>query len=206
MMTEPEKTISNFKAIFEVISSKEFLNMEGLSGEVPFWIAPYDIQYQDIASQEFVFLRNKLKNQGVKALNINLFELSIELIDSNIGLEVIFEVEQKRTKDKFKRALQSTLNLHERFIPRIIELVDKEKPELLIITGVGAVFPFIRSHNVLNNLQSAITEIPTLMFFPGEYNGRSLNLFGDLKDDNYYRAFNIFEYKVNLTTNKSDIL
>lgn len=205
MITDEEKLISNFKMVFEVISSKEFLNMEGLSGEVPFWIAPYDIQYQHVADQELEHLGNKLKHMGINALNLNLFDLSIEIINQNIGLEKILKVEKNKSKEKFKRALQSTLNLDERFIPLIDKKVKDFKPEVLILTGVGAVFPFIRSHNVLNNLQSVITEIPTLMFFPGEYNGKTLNLFGDLKDDNYYRAFNIFEYKVNITTNKSII-
>jgi hypothetical protein len=61
---------------------------------------------------------------------------------------------------------------------------------------VGRVFPFIRSHIVLNNLQSAVKNIPTLMFFPGEYSGKSLKLFDLLADDNYYRANNIFSQKI----------
>ena len=42
---------------------------------------------------------------------------------------------------------------------------------------------------------------PTVMFFPGEYRhsleqGASLELFGLLHDDKYYRAFNIYETQV----------
>jgi len=49
----------------------------------------------------------------------------------------------------------------------------------------------------LNNLQSTAKEKPTVMFFPGAYthsleSGASLDLFGRLHDDKYYRAFNIF--------------
>ncbi|WP_343624778.1 DUF1788 domain-containing protein [Flavobacterium lindanitolerans] len=199
MRSGHDKLIENFKTIFEVTASKEFLNMEGLNGEVPFWIAPYDIQLQDQADTEINHLTKKLNNNGVTVLVLDLFEISVRLLEDNIGLDKMFMVEKKKTKDKFKKALQSTLNLHERFIPFISNTVKKEEPQILILTGVGSVYPFIRSHNVLNNLQSAITAIPTLMFFPGEYNGKALNLFGDLKDDNYYRAFNIFEYKINIT-------
>ena len=57
---------------------------------------------------------------------------------------------------------------------------------VLFITGVGEVFPYIRSHNVLNNLQKAAKEQPTIMFFPGQYSqspevGASLVLFNRLR-------------------------
>lgn len=198
MITGQEKIIEDFKRIFEITSSNEFLKMEGLNGEVPFWIAPYDIQHQDFVTEELNNVLKKLKYNGISVIVLDLFELSIEIIDKHIGLEKMFTVEKSKTKERFKKALQSTLNLHERFIPLIEQKISESKPQVLILKGVGAVYPFIRSHNILNNLQSSVTEIPTLMFFPGEYNGKALNLFGDFKDDNYYRAFNIFEYKINI--------
>ncbi|MGR5940587.1 DUF1788 domain-containing protein [Bacillus pacificus] len=60
---------------------------------------------------------------------------------------------------------------------------------VVLITGVGKVYPFVRSHTILNNLQEVIDKIPVIMFFPGRYDGQSLQLFGKFKDDNYYRAF-----------------
>lgn len=66
----------------------------------------------------------------------------------------------------------------------------------LFLTGIGAIYPIIRSHTILNNLQALVKEIPLVMFFPGNYNNFSLNLFGRLKDDNYYRAFNLNEYTI----------
>ena len=204
MISGQEKIIENFKAIFEITRTSDFLNMEGLNGEVPFWIAPYDIQLQSYAIEELDNLIKKLKNQGISVLLLDLFELTVEILEQNIGLDKMFQVEKKKTKEKFKKALQSSLNLHERFIPLIEQKMKDSKPQILMLKGVGTVYPFIRSHNVLNNLQSSITNIPTLMFFPGEYNGKALNLFGDLKDDNYYRAFNIFEHKINLKQNNTN--
>jgi len=72
---------------------------------------------------------------------------------------------------------------------------------VIFLSGVGEVFPYIRSHNVLNNLQSTAKDKPTVMFFPGAYthsleSGASLDLFGRLHDDKYYRAFNIFHCEV----------
>lgn len=107
----------------------------------------------------------------------------------------MFRVEKARTKDKFLRALQSTLNIHEILMPRINDMILNSEAKVYFLTGIGLVYPFIRSHNILNNLQNVAKEAPTLAFFPGDYDGHSLNLFGLLKDDNYYRAFNIDKIK-----------
>ena len=103
----------------------------------------------------------------------------------------MFEVEKKKSKEKFLRALQSSLNIHQILMPRIEKKIKQSEAKVYFLTGIGLVFPYIRSHNVLNNLQNIAKEAPTVAFFPGDYNGHTLNLFGLLKDDNYYRAFNI---------------
>lgn len=190
-MTLEEITSNKFKKIHQVVSSIGFRNMDALNGEIPFWIAPYDIAANNQVENEIKNLEAKLLNKGIRPLIIDLFELSCEILEENIGLDEIFEIEKEMDKYQYKDALQSSINIHERFIPRIIQLIEEQKPQMLFIKAVGAVYPFIRSHTVLNNLQSAVKKIPTLMFFPGEYSGQSLNLFGLLKDDNYYRAFNI---------------
>ena len=103
----------------------------------------------------------------------------------------MFSIELTKSKVKFLRALQSTLNIHQILMPRIKEKIEQQPSKVYFLTGIGMVFPYIRSHNILNNLQNIAKESPTLTFFPGNYNGHTLNLFGLLKDDNYYRAFNI---------------
>jgi hypothetical protein len=124
-------------------------------------------------------------------LEINLFELCVELLQENGGLERMFDLERAKGSKKFLRALQSSLNIHEVLLPKIREIIESSNSQVYFLTGIGLVFPFIRSHNILNNLQSVAKDSPTVAFFPGDYNGHTLNLFSLLKDDNYYRAFNI---------------
>lgn len=195
-MTSQEITHNKFAHVLKVVSSESFLKMDALGGEIPFWIAPYDIEAHDQVEVEIKNLQAKLSNTGVKTELIDLFELACSIIEANIGLERMFEVEKRKDKEKFKRAIQSTVNIHDRLIPAIIERTIAAEPQILFIKGVSSVYPFIRSHTVLNNLQSAIKHIPTVMFFSGVYSGNSLNLFGLMKDDNYYRAFNIDNQKI----------
>ena len=65
--------------------------------------------------------------------------------------------------------------------------------DIVFLTGIGKVWPIIRSHTILNSLHSIIEDVPLVMFFPGEYDGLELKLFSEIKDDNYYRAFQLVE-------------
>jgi len=88
------------------------------------------------------------------------------------------------------------LQIQQVFMPYIHQKMEESQPNIIFITGVAAVFPYIRSHYVLNNLQNITGSTPMLMFYPGEYSGRNLKLFNLLQDDNYYRALNIKQFNI----------
>lgn len=185
-----------FEHIHKVICSPGFLKMEALGGEIPFFIAAYDAKQENSVQRAIKGLINKLETSGVTVLEINLYDLVFEIIEEKGGRQRMFAFEKAKSKDKFMRALQSSINLHEVLIPKIASKIIGARARLHLLTGIGLVFPYIRSHTILNNLQNIAKEAPTIAFFPGEYNGHSLNLFGLLKDDNYYRAFNIQNIEV----------
>lgn len=141
-------------------------------------------------------------------LDINLYDLSIELLQARAGnsdgsrlWDDVLAVEAGVEKDNLLELLQNVLGVEDYLIPAIGERLQRSGFDVLFLSGIGEVFPYIRSHNVLNNLQSTAKDKPTVLFFPGEYRhsleqGASLELFGLLHDDKYYRAFNIFETQV----------
>ena len=180
-----------FRHLYEVVSSQRFLSKESLGGEIPFFIASYDAVEELEVNASIASLIRKLDTAGVPVLEINLYDLMCEILDEKGGIERMFEVEKKKSKERFLRALQSSLNIHQILMPQIEKKILQSEAKVYFLTGIGLVFPYIRSHNVLNNLQNIAKEAPTVAFFPGDYNGHTLNLFGLLKDDNYYRAFNI---------------
>jgi len=141
-------------------------------------------------------LKKKLEVNGIPVLDINLYDIALELLNNELGEGEIFELEKTMDKREFKEALQSILDINQMLIPAIKKMIDSSTAKVYFLTGIGLVFPFIRSHNVLNNLQNVAKKAPTVAFFAGEYNGYSLELFGLMKDDNYYRAFNIANYKL----------
>ena len=186
-----------FNHLFLVISGQRFLKKQGLGNEVPFFICPFNpeesVEMDRIRGQ----LVNRLERAGVQVLDINLYDLAIEILKERSIWEQILEVEETVSKEELKELLQGVLDPEAHLVPAIACKLAASDFEVLFLSGVGEVIPYIRSHNVLNNLQSTAKEKPTVMFFPGAYthsleSGASLDLFGRLHDDKYYRAFNIF--------------
>lgn len=187
--------------LFDVISGQRFLKKQGHGNEVPFFICPFKPE----ESVEMVRLQrqlmNRLEQAGIGILEINLYDLSIELLQAEGDFEWIIENETKITKTKLREELQGILDVEGVLVPEIAKKIGISDFDVLFLAGIGEVFPYIRSHNILNNLQSTAKEKPTVMFFPGDYthsleSGASLDLFGRLHDDKYYRAFNIYHCEV----------
>ena len=66
-----------------------------------------------------------------------------------------------------------------------------QKGDILLISGIGKVYPFMRSHKILDNIQHIFSDIPVLMLYPGKFDGQDLDLFDRFLDGHYYRAFNL---------------
>tara|TARA_B100001179_G_scaffold232060_1_gene223668 strand:- start:1327 stop:1911 length:585 start_codon:yes stop_codon:yes gene_type:complete len=184
-----------------VLSSKKFLNKQGLGNELPFFIFPYDPKDELEIKVMLPRLIKKLGEAKINTLQIDLYDLSIEIIEKRGIWENVLNSEGEISKAELKELLQGVLDTENHLIPAIKKKMNQSQFDILLITGIGEVFPYIRSHNVLNNLQSTAKEQPTVMFFPGKYehsleDGASLQLFGRLQDDKYYRAFNIYHYEV----------
>lgn len=184
--------------LFAVLSGERFLRMEGLSNEVPFFIYPYEPEHALSVAKAKKRIKNRLASKGIEVREINLYDLSVEILKGRGDWDEILEVESGLDKTEFAEMLQSMLNPQQHLAPAIREQLSDGEFDIVFLTGIGEVFPYIRSHNVLNNLQSIVVGKPMLMFFPGHYEqydtlGSSLVLFGRLKDDQYYRAKNILE-------------
>ena len=186
-----------YQHLLAVMGSERFLKKQGLGNEVPFFICPYKSEEATEMERLKSQIINKLAQKGVEVLDINLYDLAIQILKREGDWDWCMEEEQSISKEELKEELQSMLDVETVLSPAIEEKMNSSKFQVMFISGVGEVFPYIRSHNVLNNLQKTATEKPTVMFFPGEYtysleSGSSLDLFGRLHDDKYYRAFNIY--------------
>ncbi len=69
-----------FQHLFAVISSQRFLNKQGLGNEVPFFICPFkpaeSVEMERLQCQ----LIHRLEQTGIRVLEINLYDLSVEIL------------------------------------------------------------------------------------------------------------------------------
>jgi len=200
-VSRPTSRKARAEHLFKVVTSQRFLNKQGLGNEVPFFICPYPAEEGLSMDEDRRDLVTRITNAGVAVLDLSLYDLSLGILEERSILDQVLEIEPVTDKAEIRELLQSVLDPKGNLIPKIGEAIAATPHDVIFLSGVGEVYPYIRSHNVLNNLQSTAKDKPTVLFFPGSYThalatGASLDLFGRLHDDKYYRAFNILNYEV----------
>ena len=129
--------------------------------------------------------------------------MMLSIIEEEGYMEDVLRMEKDYDKDLLLREVFQPLLSVEEEENRLLEMFQENAPDagnkMVLITGVGKSFPIVRSHTILNNLQSIFRRNPVVMMYPGRYeikNSMTLRLFERLDDDNYYRAFPLVERRV----------
>ena len=190
--------------MFNVMSDPRFLSGEAAGAETPFYICPYDVTKSAEMEESVKMLTKRLADKGIHPLTIDLYALMVETMKANDDFDWTIEHEAEQTCEELKEDLHGILEEGTVIAPAIkrkLEETPPEKRQIVFITNIGACYPVIRAHKLLNNLPSIIGRTPLVMFFPGEYrqvpgSGASLSLFGKLAGDGYYRAFDISEMHI----------
>lgn len=178
--------------IWNRISDKDFLANRGVANEVRYYVFDYE-------PCDELIVRNKVKQlkkqnnpdaDGFQIIEYDLYEIVIQILEEKGYIDKCIKFEEQKGMEYLYTAVTKMLRLtndDNLIVNRILESTPKNS--VVFLTGVGKVFPFVRSHNVLNNLHQVLDSVPVIMFYPGTWNGQSLSLFGTITDGNYYRAF-----------------
>ena len=194
MMTIHER----LDAIYQKITDPAFRESKGMSNEVGYHIFDYDPEHEMIVRDHIAYLKDRINKEDADFYirEFDLYKIIIDILEQKGYLQKNFEMEKKKGSGFVLNATQKTLRLTLNNDLVIRYMGDRVQPnDIVFITGVGKAFPFIRSHTILNNIHKAVGRLPVVMFFPGQYDGQSLMLFNELKDDNYYRAFPLVGYR-----------
>lgn len=182
-----------FEGVYQKLISPDF--GQNLGGELPLFIQQIPVSKQSELEYQANRLVSRLAKQGKKAIVIDLFCLSIKILDEEGVLQTLLEEEKELDSDTILSTLDSILDIKEVVIPRINDIIKDNELDFVLITGVGRVYPFLRSHSILNNIEEIANRCNIILFFPGNYNNLQLSLFGIISDENYYRGHNLSDIK-----------
>lgn len=174
------------------VISNEFLSGSGIGNEIAFYIFDYPPEDELRVRDYLRTLLDHIPKQkhGLLVKHIDLFDFVMDYLKSRKLLDKAIQMQTEKGDEALKKALAGPL--HESKLARhFAEVAQPEQHDLVIVSGVGSVWPLLRSHSLLNNLQPVMGKRPLVMFYPGRYDGQSLRLFGKLKNANYYRAFKL---------------
>lgn len=181
----------------EKMRSESFRENKGLGNEVGYYVFDYDPR-DELKVRERV---HELSSQdthtrfGYQLIVYDMYELMIKLLKDEDVFDDIADLEESDGTQYVFDSISDVLKFDEQD-SLIVNYIKDNSPDdsVVFLTGVGKCYPILRSHKILNNLHQVMDHCPVVMFFPGRYDGNSLNIFGEIKDDNYYRAFPIVEH------------
>ena len=171
------------------ISDPSFLANKGLSNEVGihvFCYAPKD----EIAVQDYIRRLKAEANTPYRIIECDLYEIFLSLLEDKRVLRSVPGLEDKRGKEYLLNQLQK-IATPEALLARMDYSPHVKGQDVLFMTGIGKIHPFMRSHKMLDSMQHLFEDIPIVMFYPGSFNGQTLILFNEFLDGHYYRAFNL---------------
>jgi len=178
--------------ILPKITHEDFLSGRGLGNEIAFFIFDYPAEDELRMRQHITFLLDHIPKHKphLRLAHVNLFDFVIDHLRERKLLEKTLELQRTKGGDFVLRNLEKILH-PEKLAPLFAERVSPNEKDLVLVSGVGSVWPLMRTHSLLSNLHPVMGKTPLVMFYPGKYDGQSLRLFGKIKTDSYYRAFRL---------------
>lgn len=182
--------------IIPKITDPSFMDNKGLGKEIGYHIFDYDPTDEMTVRKRIPKIIDAIQTQhpSLSIVECNLFHIVLHILQEKGYLEKNFDMEERRNSHFVLNATQKSLRLatdNDLVIQKIRKMAKNH--DIVLITGVGEVYPIIRSHVILNNLHLAVENQPVIMFYPGTYSGQDLQLFGEFTDTNYYRAFRLID-------------
>jgi hypothetical protein len=178
----------------EIILEPDFTSKKGLGGEIGFYIFDYDAPDELIVRQAIqdIIQYSQKRNENLQFQVFDLYEMMIAFFEKRGYIEKNIKMEQQKNSEELFSVMRKALKIatnRDVFVQTIRE--ELQPGAIIFITGIGKIYPILRSHILLNNLQVVVEDQPLILFFPGTYEDNKMQLFGQFKDDHYYRAFQL---------------
>ena len=190
--------------IRERISDPNFLENKGLSNEVGIHVFCYD-PADELVVQDYIRRIKEESGTPYRIVECDLYELFLQVLEEKRVLKSTPALERKKGRTRLPLSLLNRCCVKEYSLLQQLQKIATPEAllakmdysphvkgqDVLFMTGIGKIHPFMRSHKMLDSMQHLFSDIPVVMFYPGTFNGQTLSLFDEFVDGNYYRAFNL---------------
>lgn len=180
-----ENILERLSALEKNFTNEQFLTNRGLSNEVGIYIFAYDPK-DEMAVQEFVRMQ-KNRNSAYNIIEFDLYKTFISICEERKIIKSIPSMQERKGSEYLKEQLKKVAS-PEAFAKKM-EYEPHKHGDIVIITGVGEIYPFLRVHSFLESIQHMFEDVPVVVMYPGKYDGQTLVLFNKFFDANHYRSF-----------------
>lgn len=168
-----------------LIQQSDFLEGKGLSNEVNIRIFCYEPKEEMIIRHFLKQIKNDSLNCNV--ISYDLYEVFLEICKDKRILDCIPALEEKRGKEFIRKQFEKSCDA--KTFASKMQYEDHKIGDVIVLSGIGKVFPFMRVHSLLEAMQPLFNDVPIVVLYPGDFDGHYVKLFNKLKANEYYRAF-----------------
>ena len=189
--------------LYEKLCSKKFQDTQ--SGDLFYnffvYLYPADKEFEMREQIEDIKENIKRPVNNVDVLTLDIFEEFCQFMDGqSFGkhpsyLNYMLEKDESRPDDVTKALLLKAnsddfmLYIHNKIMEHVSKVDEYIRPYVFLY-GLGNIYPYLRTSNLLNRYEkyNRSERYKIILFYPGDQDGATFKLFGDLEDNHTYRA------------------
>ena len=161
------------------ITSEAFLSSEGIGNEIACYIFDYPAEDELKVREHITMMMGRLASHHseLRVLHLDLLDVAVAYLKQRGLFDKVLTMQTTRGDGAVLRALKGPMAAE-----KLRDFIATEhKPSeygLVLLSGVGSVWPMLRAHSLLNCLHTVMGKAPLVMFYPGSFDGTTLRVFG----------------------------
>ena len=189
--------------LYEKLCSKKFQDTQSGDLFYNFFVYLYPADKEFEMREQIDDIKENIKRpvNNVDVLTLDIFAEFCRFMDGqSFGkypsyLNYMLEKDESRPDDVTKALLLKAnsddfmLYIHNRIMEHVSKVDEYIRPYVFLY-GLGNIYPYLRTSNLLNRYEryNRSERYKIILFYPGDQDGATFKLFGDLEDNHTYRA------------------
>lgn len=181
-MSDLKERLDSFK---KMMQERDFLEGKGLSNEVNIRIFCYEPK-EEMVVRHFLKQLNK-ESLDCNLIHFDLYNVFLDILEDKRILSRVPALEERKGKQYIRKQFEKSYD--SKTFALKMQYDEHQLGDVILLSGVGKVFPFMRIHSLLEAMQPLFNDVPIVVLYPGDFDGHYVKLFNKLKPNEYYRAF-----------------